>query len=407
MIKLFGIIALAAVAAGAYWLLSGPSEALMVPTAVVESGTLNSTLTTNGRIEAAERFDVFAETAGRVASVEVDAGEVVQTGQILARLDAAAADAEQRQAQARLEAAEARLRALEAGLPKPERADLQTRITAIENSLRALRLDRETTQRLVDRQAASRLELEELDRKIVDLENSQEALEQKLQMQPDAFQLDSARAEVREAQAAVELAARRGGAAMIRAPAAGRIYSLSIRPGEYLTPGSPVAKIAVGANVEAVIFVDEPELGRIAVGQEAALTADAYPDRRWTCVVEQLPLEIIQLDTRRLGEVRCAVSGDAEGLIPNLTVDVAIQTASANNVATLPREAVRRDDQGEFVWTVAESSTARRTAVTTGIRSADRIEVRSGVAIGERVLLPAGAELTEGDVIRIEEPARP
>ena len=407
MIKLLGIALVAALAVGGFWLLSGPSPAPIVAVVQVERADLASILTTNGRIEAAERFEIFGETAGRVSAVPVQVGGMVKQGQPLVHVAAPAAQSERRRAAARLDAAKARLKALEAGIPAPERMDLETRITAIEGSLNALRSDRDVTQRLVERQAAPRSELADLDRRILELENDRDALQQKLKRQPDPFALDSAAADVREAQAALDLADRQFSASILRAPAPGRLYSLAVRPGDYITPGSAVAKIAGNEQVTAFIFVDEPELGRVTLGAEAALTADAYPDHRWTCTVERLPSEIIELNTRRVGEIRCGVSGATDGLIPNLTVDVAIQTASASNAPSLPREAIQRGPDGEFVWTLGSDSTARRTPIQTGVRSADRVEVRSGVDVGHRVLLPAERTLAEGKAVQLAEPPTP
>lgn len=401
MTKVLGILVLAALAIGGYWLLSGPQQAPTVAAVRVERADIANILTTNGRIEAAERFEVIAGTAGRVLTVPVSVGDAVRAGQTLATIDAGPARSERAQAQARLEAAQAKLRALEEGLPPAERADLEIRISALQGSIDALLADRAVTKRLVERQAAPRLELAELDKQLLALRNDQKALQQKLQAQPVSAALDGARASVREAEAAVELAERDLRSAAVRAPATGRMYSLAVRPGEFVALGALVARIAGGGEVEAAIFVDEPEIGRVRLGAEARLTADAYPERSWTCTVERLPTEIIQLDTRRVGEIRCLVAGDAEGLIPNLTVDIAIRTNFVADVPSLPREAVQRDGDGEFVWTVDTASQARRTRIETGVRSSDRIEIRNGVTENQAILLPGAETLNEGQTVSV------
>jgi multidrug efflux system membrane fusion protein len=94
-------------------------------------------------------------------------------------------------------------------------------------------------------------------------------------------------------------------------------------------------------------------------------------------------------------------------LIPNLTVDVAIQTASASNAPSLPREAIQRGPDGEFAWTLSPESTAVRTPIRTGVRSADHVEIRSGVDVGQLVLLPAGKSLSEGEAVQLTEAPSP
>lgn len=412
MTKLFGIVVMAALAAGGYWLLSNPSSAAPVEAVQLTQADVEAVLTTNGRIEAAERYDVRSDASGRVVSVAVELGQSVRQDQTIATLKAGSAPveamrAEAERAQARLEGAKAGLRAVEQALPPSERRDIEARIESVEAAIEAFQSDRKSTQRLVERQAVPRVELETLDSKIRALQDDRAALLRQLNSQAGPAELERAQAAVREAEAAVRLAQSGLADAVIPAPSAGRVYALPVRPGDYLTPGAPVASIAAGERVEAVILVDEPELGRVQLGAEAQLTADAYPERRWRCTVERLPTVILEVDNRRVGEILCSVSGDAAGLIPNLTVDVAIRTAFAEHVPSLPRGAVQRGASGEFVWVVDAESTVRPVAVETGVRGADRVEILSGLDAGASVVLPAGRDLQAGDEVTVLEPLQP
>jgi hypothetical protein len=105
------------------------------------------------------------------------------------------------------------------------------------------------------------------------------------------------------------------------------------------------------------------------------------------------------METRRVGEVRCRVAGDAERLIPNLTVSARIPSASATNAPSLPREAVQGTGKDAYVWTLDAAGRARRTSVETGVRGDARIEIRSGVGLGDKVLLPGAEALEEGELV--------
>jgi multidrug efflux pump subunit AcrA (membrane-fusion protein) len=110
----------------------------------------------------------------------------------------------------------------------------------------------------------------------------------------------------------------------------------------------------------------------------------------------------VALDTRRVGEVHCTVDGAGE-LIPNLRVSVEIESASALNVLTLPREAVVRDGNRLAVWIVNQSGEAERRDVELGIASANRVEIRSGLSESDRVLLPGQQALAQGQPVRLAE----
>ena len=92
-----------------------------------------------------------------------------------------------------------------------------------------------------------------------------------------------------------------------------------------------------------------------------------------------------------------------ERLLPNLTVDVAIAVDRAEGVVSLPREVVTRDDGQEFVW-IADEGLTRRQSVEVGVRGGERVEIRSGVAAGERVLVPGPETWADGTPVEIEEP---
>ena len=114
------------------------------------------------------------------------------------------------------------------------------------------------------------------------------------------------------------------------APLAGVVYSLPVRPGAYVNPGTLVARVGKLGKVDVLIYIDEPELGRVKLGAPVRITSDAYPERHWECQVDRLPAEVVALDTRRVGEVHCSVD-DAEELIPNLRVSMKIESAAAKN----------------------------------------------------------------------------
>ena len=57
-------------------------------------------------------------------------------------------------------------------------------------------------------------------------------------------------------------------------------------------------------RVRVVVFVDEPELGRVQLRAPVKISADAYPDQTWEGEVDRLPTEIVSLETRRVGDVQ-------------------------------------------------------------------------------------------------------
>lgn len=363
---------------------------------------LVSYVTTNGQVEAAERAEVFAATTGRVVEVAVEEGQQVKRGARLLTIDDRAAREELKQAQAQLEATRAELGGIEQGGSPAEIAGLENELAAAKRSREQLEKDVQALERLVEKQAAPRMELDAKRRELQEANGKVELLEKKLAVRFAPHQKDRAEARVREAEAAVELARQKVGSAAVAAPLEGVVYSLAVRPGAYVNPGTLVARVGKLGRVDVVIYIDEPELGRVKLGAPVRVSSDAYPEKHWECHVDRLPVEVVAIETRRVGRLRCSVEGATE-LIPNLQVSVEIESASARQALTLPREAVVRDGNRTSVWMVNENGQAERRDVELGVASASRVEIRSGLSESDRVLLPGQQVLKAGQTVRLAE----
>ena len=81
---------------------------------------------------------------------------------------------------------------------------------------------------------------------------------------------------------------------------------------------------------------------------------DALPGRSWKCTIEDLPTNVVQRGTRMVGEVTCLLDNTDLKLLPNTNVSVAVVLARHENALTVPREAVRQDAEGKYVFQVVE-----------------------------------------------------
>jgi len=400
------IAALASLALLSASLFHGCSEPPTVAYVQPRREDVVSYVITNGQVEAAERADVFAETTGRAVEVSVEEGQRVRRGKRLLTIDDRAAREELKQAQAQWEAASAELKGLEQGGSPAEIAELENELATAKRAKEQLAKDVQALQRLVEKQAAPRVDLDSTRRQLKETSDNVELLETKLAVRFAPHQKVRAEARVREAEAAVALAKQKVGSATVVAPLEGVVYSLPVRQGAYVNPGTLVARVGKLGHVDVVIYVDEPELGRVKPGAPVRITSDAHPEKHWECRVDRLPAEVVALETRRVGEVHCGVDG-ADELIPNLRVGVAIESDSARNVLTLPREAAFRDASKTSLWVVNENGQAERRDVELGVASASRVEVRSGLSESDRVLLPGQQTVTAGQTVRLTEGREP
>ena len=361
--------------------------------------TLVSTLPTNGKVEPIEWSAVRAGDAGMVSTVPVQEGQTVAKGAVLATLADAGLAAE-------LAAGEARVTQARAELATVESGGRGTELAAIEGDLAKARFERDAAQReyaslrrLAEKQAATPVEVQAARQKVEETELQIQALERRRASLVGKADRGVAEARLRDAQAAVAGVRARMAATVIRAPLAGVVYALAVRPGAYLNPGDAVASVGRIDRLRVRVYVDEPELGRVEAGQPVTITWDALPGRKWDGTVERKPTEIRAEGTRQIGEVLCTIENPHRELIPGTNVNAEIRTSVVKNALTIPKEALRREPGGVGVYVLRGDVLAWQPVVT-GASSVTRLQVVRGLADGDSVALPTDTPLKAGLRVR-------
>jgi HlyD family secretion protein len=386
------IIAAAALAAGLF--LKRASNPL-VPFAKTAQETISNVLSTNGKVEPAEYVDVRVDSPGIVKRVLVHAGDTVRKGQVLADLSEPGLQQELDAANAREAQARADLSTLQAGGRSADNSEIEGSISRLKTDRDAAQHNLDSLERLVSKQAATPFEVEQARQAVKSLDVQIQALEQRKKSLVGKGDIAGAEAHLNESRANVSLAQSRITQDVIRAPMAGTLYDLPARTGAFLNAGEPVASIGILDPVRVRVYVDEPELGRVAAGQSVRITWDALPGREWTGTVEKRPTEVITLGTRQVGEVLCTIGNPMHELIPGTNVNAFILTQVVENALTIPKAAVRRDN-GIGVFVLQPDSTVKFQTIQTGASDALRVEVLKGLSDGALVAEPSDVTLKNG-----------
>ncbi len=389
------ILALA-LAGGVWWAYQIRSTPPSVPFAKTQREKISNNLSTNGKVEPEEYMEVRSDVEGTIQRLSVHQGSVVTKGQVVAEISQPGLDQELPAAEARLAQAKAELSTLMSGGRSSD-------VTEIEGNIAVLRGQRadavaraESLDRLVKKQAATTIELNDAQAQVHDLDARIRALERRRPALVSTGDLRSAQARVSEQEAAVALAKSHLARNTILAPMAGVVYDLPAKAGSYLHPGDLLGSIGKMDPVRVRVYVDEPELGRVAIGQAVRITWDAMAGKEWTGTVEKLPTQVIALGARQVGEVLCTVPNHSGELIPGTNVNAFILTEVVENALTIPKTAVRRE-RGTGVYILQKDNTVRWANITTGASDALRVEVKSGVNDGEAVMLPSDLAVHDGD----------
>nr|MDQ2712551.1 efflux RND transporter periplasmic adaptor subunit [Acidobacteriota bacterium] len=169
--------------------------------------------------------------------------------------------------------------------------------------------------------------------------------------------------------------------------------------GAYLEPGTLVAKIGNIDRVKVVVYVDEPDLGRVGLGMPVSITSDSRPGQKWWGSVDKLPTEVTALGTRTVGEVSTIVDNPRHELLPGVSVNVTVVSKTVKDALIIPKAALRRLGNTNGVYVLDGKKLAWR-KVQTGISDIDNVQILSGLQPGEhvadRVIDPSDAEITNG-----------
>ena len=369
------LVLLALAGGGAWWVLAADPAPEVTTAAVVEvRGGGPAVLDASGYVTARRQATVSSKVTGKIVEVLVEEGMAVAEGQVLARLDDSTQRAALRLAEANLEAARGALAETEARLAKA-------------------RLDRRRAERLVAEAVAPE---EQLDAAATEVD----ALAARLALERDRIEV--AGREVAIQRIAVD-------DTVIRAPFAGVAISKNAQPGEMISPVSAgggftrtgICTVVDMDSLEIEVDVGESYIQRVHAGQPVEAVLDAYPEWRIPArVITTIPAADREKATVR---VRIAFDRFDPRILPDMGAKVSFLAERAAGAAPdeprsrllIPRAAVREEGGERRVWVVEEGRVEDR-AVELGARSGDRVQVLSGLAAGERVVVESSEELAEG-----------
>src|SRR5215813_10720189 len=339
-------------------------DSVPVLASTVSRGTIRSVISTNGKVEPVQNFEAHAPIGTTVKRLLVREGAHVKKGDLLAELDAATARSQAAQAQAQVRAAEADISALERGGTQEEVLTLDAQLVKARADRDAAQRNLEALTRLQQTGAASPGEVRNSQAQLTAAEAQVKLLESKQTKRYSTPEIASIQAQRSQAESAYAAAEDVLSQLVIHAPFEGVVYSIPVRQGAYVNPGELVLQEADLSQVLVRSFVDEPDVARLAPAQKIEVTWDAMPSRQWTGTVTAVPASVKLHGSRNVGETTCIVANRDFKLLPNINVGVTIVTTEHQNVPTVPREALRQDDSGPYVYQVVNNALRRQNVQT-------------------------------------------
>jgi HlyD family secretion protein len=370
---------------------------LGTPTAVyvATSGELVQTVVASGRVISPQRINVALQGTGRVVRVAVVEGQTVERGKLLIELDDSDSRASLAQATADVAQAQARIRQLsELNQPQAAQALAQTQATA-RQALKTL----ERNRKLVSQGFISPAALDEAQR-AVDVAASGVASAQAManSTKPRGSGTALAQAALAQAVAGRQLASAKVAQGTVLAPSSGVLISREVEVGDIVQPGKALMVLAANGQTQLLIQIDEKNLSKIALGQAALGSADAYANLRFDAVVAYINPGVDA--TRGSVEVKLAVTNPPPYLRQDMTVSVDIETARRSAAVVVATSTLEDADTDKPWVLVVRDKHAVKQFVTLGLRGDTRVEVLDGISAGEGVIPKSKLSVKAGQRVR-------
>jgi HlyD family secretion protein len=292
------------------WFGGDESQAVQYRTTEVTRGDLTVTVSATGTLQPVNQVDVGSEVSGTIRDVAVDFNDRVKLGDVLAVLDTDQLEARVKQARASLGLAQAQVQQAEATVT--ETASKLRRANKLVQSRLASEEELDTAQAANDRAQAERAR---------------------------------SRAQVVQAQAALDAEEVLLSKATIHAPIQGIVLSRNVEPGQTVAASFQTPVLFTLAEnlgqMELHVNVDEADVGQIQEGQRATFTVDAYPDRRFPASITEVHFASLTVAGVVTYETVLSVDNSELLLRPGMTATADIVVEQVDDVTLVPNAALR------------------------------------------------------------------
>ncbi|HTM69691.1 MAG TPA: efflux RND transporter periplasmic adaptor subunit [Luteimonas sp.] len=297
-------------AAGWWWMHRKADDAGGYRTTAVERGDIRVAISATGTLSAISTVTVGSQVSGQVTDVLADFNDKVTKGQVIAKIDPSTYEAQIEQGNAQVASAQAQLRQAQA-------------------SLRNAKLDYDRKASLGGQQLVAKS----------DVDLARAALEQA------QAQVNAAQAQIRQQTASTQTTRVNLNRTVIRSPVDGVILTRTIEPGQTVAASLQAPELFTIAEdlskMKIELAVDESDIGQVRNGQVVTFTADAFPNRQFRGIVDQVRMSATTTSNVVTYPVVVTVDNSDGTLLPGLTVNAEIEVSKRADVLKVANAALR------------------------------------------------------------------
>lgn len=414
------LVVIAAVVAGVWY--SSSASATSVSVAKATSETLGVIVTASGKVEAANKADVYPPAAGLLTSVDVEDGEAVKAGDKLAQMDTAPFRLQVKQAQAGLKAAKAQLDAVNKGVPAAiDKSAANAGTSAAQASYDAAARAYDSFHTVYESapeiaQSSMEATLTQLavakKQAYAGLQNAKSGRSKLTTAGKVTAARASAQAAVDSASYALSVAENALDDATLTAPITGVVVFNAVgapgtdgtfpkaSAGAAVAPGTAPFTVVDLSDLNFNAQVDEADIAKIKTDMTAKVSLDSFASTVFSGKVRSVRSTAVQTTTGGIAfPVLIGTDAADQSLLLGMSGSVDIEVNAVSGALTIPIEAVL-DDAGKKYVFVVRNDTVSKVEITTGALTDTRAQVLTGLSAGDTVATSKLTELKDGMAVR-------
>jgi HlyD family secretion protein len=363
---------------------------------------IESSVSTIGKVVPVGEFQARANFSGMVEKVYVQLGERVSPGQLLIKMKDPFASSRVAAANAALQSAKVSNENVELNGSQEDRINFAAERTRAESEQSAATKALSALKQLEQNGSASDSEVVAAEQRLRAANASLQALNERSKNRYSAKDVASWKAKVAETQASLDAEKVTFANANITSPISGTVYLLPVLQYDFVPMGADLLRVADLTKLEIRANFDEPDVGKLMVGQPVKIKWDGKPEQIWQGHIKHAPMAIVTSGPRSVGECTIEVD-DSKGDLPaNTNVDVTVTTKRSTHAMTIPREALHTEGSANYVYRVVGDRLVK-TPVDVGVVNLAGLEITKGLTSNDVIALHALNNQELRDSLKIQE----
>jgi len=340
-------------------------KALSVKASLVARQAISLYVTSNTTFESIRDVVVYSKLNAIVSELAVEEGDTISKGSTLARLDDREIRNEFEQARIAIDQAKVSL----------QQAEVRAELSAAEQK-RAVAL---------------------FDQKLI---SQQEFDQTALASRTDALAADQARQQLEGAEARLEGATIQLDYTTIEAPLTGVVTQRLVDVGDRVNVNEALFTVQEFPPLWARIYVPEKSLPELKVGQRAKIEVETYPEREFDGRIKMISPTV----DASSGTVKVTIEVNKPGryLRPGMFGTVLIATRTTPDALVIPKKAIVRERDLNYVYVIKPDSTVTRQEIEIGLSDEDRVEILSGLQEGDSIVTVGHETLNDGYQVAVK-----